>query len=252
VSRSRGVPVIGISAYAVRAAWGVWDADATLAPQSYVDAVARSGGVPVVLPPLPGLVGTALARLDGLIVAGGPDVDPARYGAPPGPATQPPHRGRDAAEAHLLAAAAELALPVLGICRGLQVMNVARGGTLLQHLPDVVGTDVHCPAPAPAPAPARYGRHDVQVVPGTRLAAALAPGGPTVSVPTYHHQAVDVPGEGLVVTAHAPDGVIEALEDPALPFWVGVQWHPEAGEDRSLFVALVGEARRVAERVSAC
>jgi putative glutamine amidotransferase len=233
-------PVIGISAYAVRAAWGVWDADAILLPRAYADAVARAGGLPLLLPPLPGLVAGALARLDGLIIAGGPDVDPARYGAEPGPDTQPPHQARDAAESQFLAAATRLGLPVLGICRGLQVMNVTRGGTLIQHLPGVTGSAVHCPGPG------RYGRHDVTAVPGTLLAAALAPGGPVVSVPTYHHQAIDVLGAGLVVSACAADGVIEAIEDPALPFWLGVQWHPEAGDDLSLFAALVARAGQAA------
>jgi putative glutamine amidotransferase len=230
-------PVIGLSAYATRACWGVWDADAALLPQAYLDCVVRAGGVPVLLPPLPGLIDSVLPRLDGLLIAGGPDVDPARYGERPGPDTQPPSRSRDAAELDLLAAAEGLGLPVLGICRGMQLLNVARGGSLLQHLPEVVGTDLH------APGPGRYGRHPVSPVAGTLLARLL--GGAPVPVPTYHHQGVDRLGERLVVAALAEDGVIEAVEDPARPFFLGVQWHPEVGEDLALFRALVAEASRV-------
>lgn len=234
-------PVIGLSAYATRAAWGVWDVDATLVPQAYVDAVAAAGGLPVVLPVLPGVAVDLLDRLDGLLVVGGPDVDPARYGATPGPATQPPCRVRDATETELVAGAVARGLPVLGVCRGLQVINVLRGGTLIQHLPDVVGTDLHCPAPG------HYGQHEVRVAPASLLASVL--GGPDrapverASVPSYHHQAVDLLGSGLVATAWSEDGVIEALEDPRLPFFVGVQWHPEVGDDLALFAGLVTAAR---------
>lgn len=234
-------PVIGISSYLTRAAWGVWDVEATLVPQRYVEAVAGVGGLPVVVPSLPGLLAELLDRLDGVLLAGGPDVDPARYGSGPGPDTQPPSRIRDAAEIELIAGAVARGLPVLGVCRGMQLLNVARGGTLVQHLPDVVGTELHSPAPG------RYGHHDVLVAEGSRLASVLSPReGPPVArtlVPSYHHQAIADVGSGLVVSAWAEDGVIEAVEDPRLPFCLGVQWHPEVGDDPALFEGLVEAAR---------
>lgn len=231
-----GHPVIGLTAYAVRAAWGVWDQDAVLLPRTYVGAVLAAGGLPVLLPPLPGLIEQLLPRLDGLLLAGGPDVDPHRYGEQPGPQTQPPSVERDDAETRLLAGAVDAGLPVLGICRGLQVLNVARGGTLVQHLPDVLTTDEH------APAPGVFGSHPVAVSAGSRLADLL--GRTEVDgVPSYHHQGIARLGRGLVATAWASDGTVEAVEDPQLPFCVAVQWHPEAGDDPKLFQGLVRAAR---------
>ncbi len=239
-----GRPLIGISGYCERARWGSWDMTATLVPQRYVDQVAAAGGAPVVLPPVPGALAPA-GRLDGLIISGGPDVDPARYGQEPGPhtVTRP---DRDAAEIALLRAALDGGIPVLGICRGMQVMNVALGGTLIQHLPDVVGHDGHSPVPG------AMGEHKVTVDPASRLAGLLGARGragdpgAAVAVPTHHHQAVDRLAPGLVATAWAEDGIVEAVElaDPsAHPFAYGVQWHPEAGDDPGLFRALVAAAR---------
>jgi putative glutamine amidotransferase len=233
-------PVIGISCYAQPASWGSWQhVQANLLPRRYADAVAAAGGVPVLLPPLAGVTG-ALDRLDGLILSGGADVDPVRYLADRDEHTDPPNQPRDDAELALGQAALAAGLPLLGICRGLQVINVALGGTLYQHLPDVVGHTGHSPEPG------GYGSHEVAVLPGSRLAAVLDR--TELAVPTHHHQAVDALGAGLVATAWTADGIIEAAEfgeqDGAVDFMIAVQWHPEAGEDLSLFNGLVAAGRR--------
>jgi putative glutamine amidotransferase len=235
-------PLIGISAYSEQARWGVWEAAATLLPRRYADRVAQAGGIPVLLPSLPG-VGDALERLDGLVLSGGGDIDPARYGAAPAAETAKVRVERDAAELELFATALARGLPVLGICRGMQLINVARGGGLHQHLPTVVGHDAHSPAPG------SFGAHEVRVAAGSRLAAILGPPDQGhVVVPTHHHQAVDALGDGLTATAWAADGIVEAVElDPAEHhFVVAVQWHPEAGDDLSLFRALTAAAARTA------
>lgn len=233
-------PLIGISAYSEQARWRVWDAQAVLLPRPYTDRVSQAGGIPVLLPPVPGIA-EAVGRLDGLILSGGGDIDPARYNAQPAPQTGSVREDRDTAEFSLLAAAMSRRLPVLGICRGLQVINVARGGSLHQHLPDAVGHDGH------APVPGAYGAHPVHVAHGSRLAAILGHDEVDVpiSTPTHHHQAADRLGDGLTATAWATDGTIEAFElDPDVsPFVLAVQWHPEAGDDPSLFLALVDAAR---------
>jgi putative glutamine amidotransferase len=230
------VPVIGITAYSARASWGAWNTDAVLLPRPYVDAVARAGAAPVVLPPVPDVVVAALPRLDGLLLSGGPDVEPVRYGAAVGEHTQPPNRDRDESELRLLTAAIDDGLPVLGICRGMQLLNVLRGGTLHQHLPEVVGSAVH------APHVGAYARHPVTVQAGSKLADVL---GRTEigEVPTYHHQGIDRIGRGLDRVAWAADGTVEAVEDPDLPFCLAVQWHPEVGDDPSIFRALTEAAR---------
>jgi putative glutamine amidotransferase len=235
-----GHPVIGISSYQQQARWGNWDDQAILLPRRYVDKVVQAGGLPVLLPPAEG--GAAvLPRLDALILSGGSDVEPSRYGAAAHPAAGPFNAERDSAELELCRHALATGLPVLGICRGLQVINVALGGTLHQHLPDLVGNDSHSPELA------GYGPHKVSVAPSTQLAAIL--GRSEAAVPTHHHQAIDRLGAGLVATAWTDDGVIEAVEfDQAAdvghtaPFMIAVQWHPEAGDDLSLFTALVAAA----------
>ena len=227
-------PVIGLSAYCEEARWARWHSPAVLLPANYAGQVAAAGGIPVLLPPLPGVAAVA-DRLDGLLLTGGGDVDPGRYGAQPHPRTGRVSVPRDTAELELLDAAAAAGLPVLGVCRGMQLVNVARGGTLRQHLPDDAGH---------APAPGTFGSHPVRIAAGTRLAGILGANGAGVDVPTAHHQAIDRLGEGLVATAWAEDGVIEAVEPSAAdtPFLLAVQWHPEAGTDPRLIEALVAAA----------
>ncbi|HTP14986.1 MAG TPA: gamma-glutamyl-gamma-aminobutyrate hydrolase family protein [Streptosporangiaceae bacterium] len=234
-------PVIGISCYSEQARWGHWDIPAMVLPRHYADRVAEAGGIPILLPPVSG-VHEGLGRLDGLMLSGGGDIDPSRYEAERAAATEVSSRERDEAEVALFSEAMSLGLPVLGICRGLQLINVARGGTLHQHLPDVVGHDEHSAAPG------SYGAHEVRVAPGSRLAGIL---GRTeladhlpVVVPTHHHQGVGQLGKGLSPVAWAADGMVEAIEldQSEHAFVVAVQWHPEAGEDQSLFRALVAAA----------
>lgn len=231
----RARPRIGISTYLEPARWGAWDQPAVLLPHAYVVAVHRAGGVPVLLPPLPDGAAEALAGVDGLVLAGGADVDPAAYGAEPGVGTDPPRRDRDEWEFGLVAAALEQQIPVLGICRGAQVLNVARGGTLHQHLPDVVGTNGHRTALG------QFARVPVAVASGSRLAGILAA---AETVPCSHHQAINRLGAGLTASAWAQDGTVEAVELPGPGYAVGVQWHPEldAGDLR-LFGSLVAAAR---------
>ncbi|HEY3734945.1 MAG TPA: gamma-glutamyl-gamma-aminobutyrate hydrolase family protein [Streptosporangiaceae bacterium] len=257
-----GRPVIGISAYAEQARWGHWDRPTLLVPRSYADSVAAAGGIPVLLPPFPS-VEQAAVRLDGLILSGGGDIDPAAFGAVPHPETGWIRPERDAAEFALLSAALGQGLPLLGICRGLQMLNVTLGGTLHQHLPDLVGHAGH------APLPGAYVPHQVAIAPGSKLAAILdrPHQGTEFSVPSYHHQAVDRLGDGLVASAWAEDGMIEAIEFAGQAegttengtagngaaghgFALAVQWHPEAGDDLRLFRALIAAARPGAQSVA--
>jgi gamma-glutamyl-gamma-aminobutyrate hydrolase PuuD len=229
-------PVIGLSSYAEPARWAAWHAPAALLPLSYAEQVVAAGGVPVLLPPVPGIA-AAVGRLDGLVLTGGGDIDPAAYGAAPHPRTGRVSAERDRAELELLAAALTAGLPVLGICRGLQLLNIARGGTLHQHLADVE------PAGDPAhnPQPGVFGSHQVRVAAGSMLAGILQADRP-LAVPTAHHQAIDQLGAGLTATAWAADGIIEAVEltgGEHHSFVLAVQWHPEAGDDPRLFQALV-------------
>lgn len=225
-------PLIGISTYLVDSArWGVWDLPTALLPAGYARLVREAGGLAALLPPdAPELAASVVARLDAVVVPGGPDVDPARYGAGRDPRTGPPAPERDGWETALIGAALESGTPLLGICRGMQLLNVAFGGTLTQHLGGHIGPDG---------ATGVFGAHTVTPVPGTRY-ASVVPGDCTV--PAYHHQAVDRIGAGLVASAHAADGTVEAVERPG-PGWVlGVQWHPEMGDDLRVMRALVAAA----------
>ncbi len=239
VSESSAPPVIGVTTYLQRAQTGVWDVEAAFLPRVYLDGVIAAGGVPVLLSPQPvdpDVVDAVLARIDGLIVTGGADVDPAHYGAAPHPATDPPQAARDAWEFALLQRAVEIDLPFLGICRGMQVLNVLRGGTLHQHLPDVVGDTRYQLGGG------RFARVPIRVDAGSRLARLV---GEHIDAAVYHHQAVDRPGEGVVVTARSADGVVEAVELEGAAHGLAVQWHPEEDpDDRRLFRSVVDAARR--------
>ncbi len=212
------------------------DVPAALLPWAYVRQITEAGGAPVLLPPSAVAVPDVLDRVDGLLLSGGPDVDPARYGAERDPATQPARVERDQAELTALACAQRRGIPVLAICRGMQVLAVSRGGSLHQHLPS------HAPR-----VPGRYETTQVRISPGTRLAEAL---GESAALSCAHHQGVDELGTGLTATAWAEDGTIEAVEDPDHPFLLGVQSHPEENPDTAaLFAAFVqaATATRAAE-----
>ncbi|GAB2625599.1 gamma-glutamyl-gamma-aminobutyrate hydrolase family protein [Streptomyces capparidis] len=227
-------PLIGVSTYWDEARWGVWAGRAALLAAGYPLLVRRAGGLTAMLPPdTPEAAAEVVARIDGLVVAGGPDVAPGRYGAEPGEHTGPPAPERDVWELALIEAALERGTPLLGICRGMQLLNVALGGTLVQHLPDVVGHSGH------AERVGVMGTHPVRTVEGTLLGSVL-PGG--AAVPTYHHQAVERLGRELRVSAFADDGTVEAVEHTRLPFALGVQWHPEEGDDPRVMRALVEAA----------
>ena len=227
-------PLVGITTYVTPAKWSHWELEAALIPAQYVRAVERAGGRAILVPPSQEGIEETLDALDALILSGGSDLSPETYGQEAHPETHGVVPERDDAELALLAAALERDLPVLAICRGSQVLNVALGGDLLQHLPEVVGDKKHKHTPGV------YGDHDVSLVPGTRIGALLGGHAP---VKSHHHQGFGRLGSGLVETARAEDGTIEAVEDPARRFTLGVLWHPEAGEDLRLFEEVVREAR---------
>ena len=234
-SNASNVPVIGITTYLEQSRFGLWDMPAAVLPHGYLDGVAAAGGIPVLLPPIGDSTADLLSRVDGLIVAGGADIDPVHYGAVRVPATGPARPDRDFSEHTLIELALANGVPLLGVCRGMQLLNVVLGGTLHQHLPDVIGNTEHLPRPG------TFGRVPVKIAPETRVFDIF---GSEVDVHCHHHQSVDVLGNGLVPVAWAGDGTVEAVELAEPEFVVGVQWHPEEdGVDRRLFEALVRAAR---------
>jgi len=224
-------PLIGITTYVEPASWGHWRLEAALVPYDYVRAVERAGGRAVLVPPDPEGTEEILDALDGIVFSGGNDLEPGSYGAEAHPSTNGTNPERDRGELALLEEALARDLPVLAICRGFEVLNVARGGDLVQHLPEVVGHEEHRAVVG------EFSEHEVRVDPGSQVGEVAGP------VKSHHHQGIGRIGDGLRAVAWAEDGTVEAIEDPGKPFVVGVLWHPEAGEDQRLFERLVEAAK---------
>jgi len=230
-----GRPIVGITGELDAAHWGNWIREAVVSPVSYTRAVERAGGTPVILPPVPvSSVPVLIAGLNGLVLTGGRDVDPSLYNEAPHKQTDVPDHRRDRFELVLTRAAIDADLPFLAIGRGMHILNVARGGTLTQHLPDRIGNESHKPDPV------KMTIHDVQITAASKLRSVL---GETVQVPASHHQAVDTIGSGLLTVAWTADQVVEALEVQGHRWGLGVQWNPEDGDDPRLFEALVSVAK---------
>lgn len=231
-------PIIGLTTYLEQSQTGVWDVPASFLPKVYFEAVTRAGGIAVLLPPQPvdaQIAGQVLDGLDGLIITGGKDVNPERYGQERHPETDEPRLDRDEWEDYLLTAAIDRDLPFLGICRGAQMLNITRGGSLHQHLPEALGSDRYRVADAV------FGVNEVGVEAGTTLASVLG-GVDPINVKSYHHQSIDEVGRGLVVTSRSDDGTVQAVELEGATFAVAVQWHPEQDDDLRLFEGLVSAA----------
>ena len=232
-------PLIGVTTYVEEATWGHWTLDAALIPYDYVRSLERAGARVLLVPPDDDGIEETLDALDGLLFSGGNDLDPASYGAETHPETTGTKPQRDRGELALLQAALERDMPVLAVCRGFQVLNVARGGDLVQHLPERVGHEEHRAVKGV------FSDHGVRVDDASRLGSLL--GAEVPAVKSHHHQGLGRVGEGLRETAWAEDGTVEGVEDPSKRFAVGVLWHPEAGDDTKLFEGLVAEARAYRE-----
>ena len=233
-------PVVGLTTYRQSAAWGVWNTTADVLPTEYAVAVEAAGGIPLLLPPVaaPGAAARVVSRIDALVVAGGADIEPSRSGAEPHALTAGWRPDRDAWELALLTAADAAGTPVLGICRGMQLMAVHAGGTLDQHTPDLVGHEGHSPGGD------AYGSIDVTTESGSRLAGLV---GPRVEVSCHHHQSVAT-HPGFTAVARAADGTLEAMEAVGDRWCVAVQWHPETRVEVGLMAGLVSAAREHAAR----
>ncbi|MEV4738018.1 MULTISPECIES: gamma-glutamyl-gamma-aminobutyrate hydrolase family protein [unclassified Microbacterium] len=230
-------PLIGVTTYLERAQQGVWDVRAAFLPEQYVTGVTESGGIALLLPPQdPDAADAAIAGMDGLVLSGGADVAPELYGEARHPLTDPARTDRDAWELALFRAAERRRMPVLAICRGLQLVNVARGGTLQQHLPESLGTEKYRLGGGV------FAENAVGISAETPFADIIRES--EVSVHSYHHQGIGRLGDGLVAAAHSDDGLVQAFVDTSAGHVVGVQWHPEENaEDRRLFADLVAQAR---------
>lgn len=228
-------PVIGISCYGEQARWGAWDVPAVVLHRAYVESLERAGAAVVVLPPVAdaGSVEAAVSRLDAVVIAGGADIDPAYYSAAPHETTDRPRTDRDSTERAIYLAARERGLPVLGICRGMQMMSVVSGGSLIQDLPSAGFGTLHRERLG------EFTEHTASFAPGSLVATILQ--GTDAVVNSSHHQAVADAGT-LTITGYAEDGTVEVVEDPTAPFVLGVQWHPEMMDDSRLFDALVRAA----------
>lgn len=232
-------PVIGLTSYRQRGQTGVWDTQMAMLPAFYLEGVTRAGGIAVILPPQQVDSEDArnlLAGLDGLVITGGRDVEAARYGQESHEKAEKPDLLRDLLEDELISAAIQMKLPFLGICRGAQMLNVNRGGTLIQHLPDVVGDNRYLQGEG------NFAHMQMSVREGSLLSTIV--GEQVENAALYHHQAIDEPGEGLQVVAYSPDGIVQAVEVEGHPFGLAVQWHPEQTlDDLRLFEALIAAAK---------
>lgn len=226
-------PLVGVTSYLERAQFGIWQAECALLTRDYVDSVVRAGGIPVLLPPIGEGAPELVAKLDALILSGGPDVSPARYGEQQHPKTEETRPARDNYEFQLLTEALKADLPVLAICRGAQVLNAALGGTLHQHLPEQTGHNAHRPQPG------QFGTTKISLTKESRTAKAV---GEETTAQCHHHQAIARVAPSLTVTGTAADGTVEAVEHQTKKFVLGVQWHPEQNTTDDRLIKAVVQA----------